>query len=669
MPHPSSRLARPWLTAMVSFLLAVHSWLSVSATLGLGVTTDETVHLTGGYSYWHLNDYRLHPENGNLPQRWGALPLLALKPRLEPTDVPVAWDRSHVWLMGQYFFFEAGNNTEFMLLLARSGMALWSVATGLLVFAWSRSLWGNRGGLLSLSLFAFSPTALAHGPLVTSDMCATFCLLAATGAWWRLLQAVTIPRLLVSLLATGAAALAKFSFVLLLPICGLLLAWRCLASSPWPTIKANVYRHPWSQAGLGLGLGIVHALFAWLVVWAAFGFRFEAFSPSTAPASAFFADWDRILPDGAAWTSYIQYCRSAKLLPEAFLQGFSYVMAASQERGAFLAGQYNSTGWWWFFPYAFLVKSTLAELVAAVAVLVLAVSQVQRLALTQWAAALHRFVPLLVFCSVYGAASITSNLNIGHRHILPLYPILFLFAGCLARTALGKRGSWAALVLAGSTLVESLSARPHYISFFNRLVGGPSEGWRHLVDSSLDWGQNVPRLAEWLRLHREAGERVYVSMFGSDDIFYHGIQAEELAPYFNFGRKRIWDDLHAGIYCISATMLQDVYSPFAGSWTSEREVSYQRLRDQIGTRAKLDSSSVPREPFNQGQLELLWVLERARFARLCNYLRTREPTAVIGHSIFVYRLSEQEIWGATESDLAHYIALMHSTTKRDAQGN
>ncbi len=668
MLNLSPRLARPWLTAVVAALLAVHAWLAVSATINLGVTTDETAHLTGGYSYWHLNDYRLQPENGNLPQRWGALPLLALEPRLEPTDAPVAWDRSHVWLVGQYFFFEAGNNTEFMLLLARSGMVLWSVATGLLLFGWSRSLWGNRGGLLSVALFALSPTALAHGPLVTSDMCATFCLLAATGAWWRLLQAVTLPRLLVSLLATGAATLAKFSFVLLLPVFLLLLAWRCLAPSPWLMGKVGACRQRWPQVGLGVGLGMAHALFAWLVVWAAFGFRYEAFSPETPPASTFFAGWERILPEGAAWTGTIQFARDARLFPEAFLQGFSFVMAASQERGAFLAGQFSTTGWWWFFPYAFLVKSTLAELVATIAVLVLAIGHARTANLSRWVEALHRIAPLLVFGGVYGAASITSSLNIGHRHILPLYPILFIGAGSLARASLGKRGTWAALMLAGGSLADSIAVRPHYLAFFNRLVGGPSEGWRHLVDSSLDWGQNVPRLAEWLQAHHTSGERTYVSMFGSDDFFYHGIRAEELAPYFSFGRARQWDDLHGGLYCISATMLQDVYSPFAGPWTSEHETSYHRLRADIDGSARHSRADVPTERFSEGRLQLLWVLERARFARLCAYLRYKTPEAVIGHSIFIYRLTDEEVRVATEGSTDAYVALFN-TTARPAQGN
>ena len=124
MAAQSPRVSRPVLVALAALLLATHVWLAVSATIGLGVTADETAHLTAGYSYWRFNDYRLQPENGNLPQRWAALPLLPQHPKLEPDQQPDAWRRSHVWLISQRFFFEAGNSIDFLLLTAHSAMVL-----------------------------------------------------------------------------------------------------------------------------------------------------------------------------------------------------------------------------------------------------------------------------------------------------------------------------------------------------------------------------------------------------------------------------------------------------------------------------------------------------------------------------------------------------------------
>ena len=147
-------------TAAVAVLLALHWWLGVSALFTKSAMSDETAHLTGGYSYWRFNDYRLQPENGNLPQRWGALPLLLERPRLKPADTPEWWSLSHLWLISHKFLYESGNNTDFMLATARAMMALWSVATGLLVFGWSRRLWGDAGG----AVLARALCLLGHDP-------------------------------------------------------------------------------------------------------------------------------------------------------------------------------------------------------------------------------------------------------------------------------------------------------------------------------------------------------------------------------------------------------------------------------------------------------------------------------------------------------------------------
>lgn len=662
---PSLRLSvhRPIVTALAAVLLALHAGLAVSSTIDLGVTADETAHLTSGYAYWRYNDYRLQPENGNLPQRWAALPLLALQPRLEPSDQVDAWSRSHVWLIGQHFFFESGNRIDFLLLCARTAMIAWSIATGLLVFFWSRHLWGNRGALLSLALYSFSPTVLAHGPLVTSDMCATLCLLAATGAWWRLLQRLDRPRLFLSLLAAAGAAVAKFSAVLLLPIVALLALWRILQPAPLPialdarrltdTVKSRKRKFFTIAAA-----GAAHVLVATAVVWACFGFRYSAFAPELPAAVKFFAAWDGIVPAEGFWKIFFDVARDHHVLPEAYLQGFAYVLSAAQERGAFLAGEFSTTGWWWFFPYAFLVKSSFAELLAVAAISVSAVGPSARThgaALRQQAT---RLAPLLVFAVVYGAFSLASNLNIGHRHILPLYPVLFIIAGAIVRPRASRLGPVVALLLTALAASTAFTARPHYLAFFNRIAGGPEAGWRHLVDSSLDWGQNLPRLSTWLHEHRRSGEPVYISIFGTDDASYHGIDAQELSPYYSFGRERHWLELQAGLYCVSATMLQDVYSPYAGPWTVEREFNYQKLLRLL--RAELANGTRTTElgEFGKGPGHLLWNLDRARFARLCFYLREREADANIGHSILIFRLSAEEVRLTVDGSLSELATAM-----------
>jgi 4-amino-4-deoxy-L-arabinose transferase-like glycosyltransferase len=671
-PPARSRAGLPpvILTTAVALLLALHWWWGVSALIGSGVTNDEPVHLTSGYSYWRFNDYRMQPENGNLPQRWAALPLLVMHPApsLNPAGEPGWWGESQQWLISNAFFFLSGNNTDYMVFCARAWMALWSVATGLLVFCWARRLWGDAGGLMALALYAVSPTALAQGPLVTSDMCAAFWLIAATGAWWRTTRRVTWGRLLLSSAVTGLAFVAKFSAVLLLPVFALLILWATFAAEPVvlalggiPAARREI-RRPGAKFGVLAAVLVAHGVATWAVIWTCFGWRYSAFAPGLPPAWKFYLPTNEILADPGLLTKVITGAFKLHFLPQAYLQGFAHVRYQA-DRGAFLLGRYSNTGWWWFFPYAFLAKSTVGELLAA-AGLVLAATlrwlrppsardRLVRLSRDAW-----RLAPLLALAAVYWTFSLLTTLNIGQRHILPMYPALFIVAGALLRPGAQRwfRGAGAAFVLLSAG--ESLWVRPHYLAFFNVISGGPSQGWRQLVDSSLDWGQDLPALANWVRAHHRPGEPVYVSYFGSDNPAYQGLKAYELSPYYAYGRPRRWIELQPGLYCISATLLQDVYSLVAGPWTAARESVYQSLLKQM--RAELASGvrKPDLEDFGQGPNYPLWELDRLRFARLTTYLRLRRPDAVINYTIFVYRLNAHEVHTAVDGSAKEFSHLL-----------
>ncbi|MDD2762933.1 MAG: hypothetical protein PHE83_03040 [Opitutaceae bacterium] len=663
------RLPSVVVTAAVTLLLALHWWLGVSAQIGTTVTNDETAHLVSGYSYWRFDDYRLQPENGNLPQRWGAVPLLAMHPRLRPADDPLLWGASHVWRIGYVFFFGSGNNTDYMLFCARAIMAFWGVATGLLVFLAARRLWGDASALLSLGLYAFSTTTLAHGPLVTSDMCATFWLLAATSAWWRLTGRLTWANLALSCLATGFAFVAKFTCVLLLPVFVLLMVWRVLNPASLLLAlggSAKVTRHimpRWKKLAVLLVTGLTQAVVAWVVIWTFFGWRYSASAPGLPPAWKYYVPWEIVLPSGGFWRSFFDLSRAVHWLPDAYLQGFAYMQYAADGRSGFLLGTYSNEGWWWFFPYAFLAKSTLGELLAAFALLAAAaIRWLHRSAGLKASNILYRdlqrLAPWLTLGGMVGITAVVSHLNIGHRHILTVYPLVALLAGALLRPFAAPWLRAAGLVALLSTVVESTIVRPHYLAFFNAAVGGPSAGWRQLVDSSLDWGQDLPALAKWVRHNRRPDEPVFVSYFGTGSPFYEGLQAQELSPYYTYGRPRRWVEMQPGLYCISATMLEDVYSPFRGEWTRAREAAYQRLLRELRPDVLAGRLSPCFQEFGEGPTKLLWDLDRLRFARLCLYLRLRRPDAVIGYSQFVFRLNANEVRTVVDGNLAELTSLM-----------
>ena len=640
-----------WATVAAVIVALLHGALAVYATRDQSVTADEILHITGGYFYNRYGDFRIHPENGVLPQRWAALPAALGQAPPPPLEHNIYWRTSDASVVAHQFFYETGHDHWPMLMAGRALIAVFAVATGILIFCWARALFGPTAGFVSLGLFALCPNHLAHGALATSDAAAVFFLLAATGAFWRQLRQPTAANLALSAVVFGLACVAKYSAVLLLPVFAVLAGWNYLSRR--------------SEAPAGRLLpqlaisAVTHVGAATLIIWAFYGFRYTAFAPALPPADHFTAGWDRVLPMLGWQAGVIDFARSSRLLPEAFLYGYAWVVQSAQARSAYLAGDYSIHGWPSFFPLAFLWKTplpVLASLVVGAAALALRWGR----SAGKWRRDLTAVAPLLVLFVVYWAFSITSKLNIGHRHILPTYPVLFILLGGLA--APGVLPHWMrvtipACALAGQAVANVLVA-PHYLAFFNSLAGGPANGWRLLVDSSLDWGQDLPLLKRWLA--ENAGrDQVYLSYFGSGEPDYYGIRARRL-PFVNgFKQQQPYVALAPGIYAVSATMLVDVYSPTRGPWTLNHEKEYQQLRALEPQLEAYWTSPEKRAELEREALPAQWENARARharlqFSRLSHYLRVRRPDAVLGYSIFVFRLSAAEIHDATAGSLQEW---------------
>lgn len=648
MTNPADR-RRSWLTAAaVAILLAVHAALGLSALAGKSVTADEIFHLTGGYLFDRFGDYRIHPDNGVLPQRLQGLPAVLAGAKSPPLENNPYWRTSDVYVMSYQFFYESGNDHWPLLMRARALTLLFSLGAGLLVFIWARALAGPAAGLTALGLFAFSPTWLAHGPIATSDAAAALFLAASTGAYWWQLRGSGPGRILASALIFGLACVAKFSAVLLLPIFVLLTVLH-LARQP------VAERRP----GRVIGRLALHGAAAVLVIWAFFGFRYTAFAPGLPPADHFIRSWDWMLSQVGWQRPVIDFLRQWHLLPEAFLFGYTHAYVGSQLRAAFLAGDYSTQGWVQFFPLAFLWKSTPAELAGLVLAILAAVRNHTRFGV--WAV---RLAPLLALVVVYGGVALTSHLNIGQRHLLPLYPAVFIVAG-VAAWRLSRvprvRLVFAAALVASQALVAART-HPHYLAYFNVLAGGPTQGWRLLVDSSLDWGQDLPGLKTWLDRNNTGAQAapVFLSYFGSGEPDYYHIDAHRLPSVNDFKFPHHWYQTTAGLYCVSATMLQQVYSPLRGEWSLAWEREYQegRLKEPLFWKYWTDAATREevRATGAAEAFERTWQrYDLLRFARLCHFLRARRPEAVIGHSIFIHRLSQAEIDAALNGTYSDWL--------------
>jgi Dolichyl-phosphate-mannose-protein mannosyltransferase len=648
----STSARRNWIIAAVAALLALHYLVAVLSKLHESVTGDELVHVTGGYSYWALNDYRLQPENGNLPQRWAALPTW-LKGATFPTLDQDYWRESDAWVMGHEFFYETGEDHFPRLMSARAMIGLFSVATGILVFCWSRRLFGLPGAFVSLAFFAFSPSFLAHGGLATSDVCMAFFMLASVGAWWSHLNNPGARGFVVSSLVLGLACVAKYSAVLLCPMMAL-----CALAYLWGRPE---------RTGAVLASALGHAAVAVAVIWAFYGFRYSAFNPSLPAANQFIESWPTMYALTGWEGRVIHLLANIHALPEAFLYGAAYVVQTSQMRASFLNGDYSVTGWPSYFLWTFALKSTIPFIVASAWGLWLAVSGGLRSQTGPGGrlGGLLPLTPLLSLFAVYWVFSVMSHLNIGERHLLPVYPVLFIMTGALG-IFLERHARWPAIAVASLIawhVAESAWVAPHYIAYFNELAGGPAGGHRHLADSSLDWGQDLPGLKSWLDANARPGEAVYLSYFGTGNPRYYGIHARQVEFLNNFHEDSPYVEFGPGLYCVGATMLEQVYSPVRGPWTIDLEKEYQSLRAYEPMFKIYASDLAGRARLERELPDKTWIAYRdrfqhLRFARLCYYLRVRKPDAVIGYSMFIYRLSAGEVTSVTEGSLKDWASLI-----------
>ncbi len=578
-------------------LLALYPIAGLTAAATKSPTYDEPAHLAAGYSIHAGGDHRV-ADPTHLPQWWFALPLRFMNVRFVD-DVHSAWRRPHVELLGSELLYALGNDADAMIFAGRAMNALLAMVLGTLVWWWSRRIFGPMGGLVSLTLYALSPTILAHGCLITADLAAALGFILSTGLLWRVIKRFTWPRAIASSLAVAALLLTKPSCVLIVPIAIV------LALLQRPKFKPLAW------------IVVTHIAIGFVAIWGFYQFRYSAFADADPAVEGFRESWEQVLADDTLPGRVIGFARDRRLLPESYLYGYARFTRTWQGRKAFMNGRWTESSWPTFFPYALLVKTTLGAIVITIVALYVLGRQ-KRL--------LRRTTPIWVLLAVYWLVAVTTDVNIGHRHVLLTYPAMFILCGAATRWRYAKVVVGVALL---AVAVESVAIWPHYLAYFNVFTGGPRNAYRHLVDSSLDWGQDLPALKTYLDKHAK-GQRVYLSYFGTADPTTYGIDFTPLPSFILYQRPaREPAPYGPGIYCVSATMLQTTYLKYTGRWCREYEQAYRQAQSA--------------EQF-----------EQLRFARLAAMLRQREPDAQVGYSILIYNLSPQDVMTAQVGQWAQW---------------
>jgi hypothetical protein len=390
-----------------------------------------------------------------------------------------------------------------------------------------------------------------------------------------------------------------------------------------------------------IGLSLVAATLAACalavgVIWASYGFRYAMFRQFEPNRVRSLVGWDVLEDRGGPIVPVLRFVRAHELLPESYVYGFAHTYRFSRYRKAFLNGEYRSTGWVGFFPYTTAVKTPLA-LFGLIALAAIHAASLRRGA-REWRGRLYAWSPLLSLFGVYWVFSLTSGLNIGHRHIIPVYPVLFVMAaGAAAWVARPLRWAGACvLALAAWFAGESLWIRPHYLAYFNEIVG-PRDAWKHVVDSSLDWGQDLPGVRSWLDAHPPDGP-VFISYFGSGDLVYYGIRGTRVGDAnFDLRPRTAPAIVSGGLWIISVTQFQQVYTEARGPWDVEKEARYRQLLAHV---LELERSG---EKLSYKEAT---TFEEYQFARLCHWLRGRTPDAELGYTVLVFRLTDAEVMRA-----------------------
>ena len=477
--------------------LQVWSYTRTSATF------DEPGSLAAGYAALASRDYRPAIEHPPLTRLWAALPLHSLPgvsfdAKAVDTARPEAVAFQGPFEIGHRFLYK-DNAGDVLLYRARLMTVLLGVVLGLLLFCWVGEWFGFRAAVVALGLYTIEPNIAAHSSLVTTDLGVSCFMFGAVYFLWRISRQLTVSNIAGLTVCLVLAMLSKFSAAILGPVILVLLvmiAWR---------------RGTLSAARVA-GIVALLAVATWLGVWAAYGFRY---APSATP------DWLFALHDHPAVrqavptiAALVGWIDGHHLLPNAFSEGFLHGQGLVQGRPSFLAGSYSNFGWWYYFPVAFLLKTPLALLALF---FMGVVSIVRRRRLLSLDGEAFVIVPIALFLGV----AMTSTLNIGLRHILPIYPFVIVVAVLAVDALLNGRSRngqkiCAALLVAG--VLEFASVYPNNLAFFNRAVGGQSNGFRYLADSNLDWGQDLKPLKAWMDRNRVT--HINLAYFGVADPAY-----------------------------------------------------------------------------------------------------------------------------------------------------
>ena len=507
-----------WLVIGVALLLAVMATELALSARQQSQTFDEGVHIFAGYRYWKNFDFGMNPEHPPLVKLVVTLPLLRLPLRV-PIALPDADFKMVEYAAGSAFLY--GNDAKTILWRTRMAAAVFTLFLGLAVFLAANSMWGAGPAFLALTLLVFEPNFLAHGALVTTDIGVTLGIFLGVASYYFYLKKPSALTLVCAGLAAGVCLGAKHSGILLFPML-LLLSIAELLPFRDPVTRKRAPDLAKRAFRLACSLAAISAI-SYVALWSLYGFRFAA-RPSGLSVNPSLPEFAKYM--GHTSSAVVLQIARWHLLPESYLYGVVDIFS-SATIPTVIFGKYYASAQWFYFPAVFIVKSTLAFLVLCALAPVGAAFLGKRFR--------RELLFLIVPPAFYLVVAMSSRINYGVRHLLPIFPFLIVLISVAAWKLAERHRAVAAVValLVIGHAASSLRAFPNYIPYANELWGGPAKTHELLADSNVDWGQGLVAMKQYI--DRRQIKDCWFAYFGSliVDVSYYGIPCKPLPTAFS----------------------------------------------------------------------------------------------------------------------------------------
>ncbi len=516
-PGRSSRMDhRCWLV-VVGLLLPMQTLLLAWIACRYAPTSDEMAHLAAGLRILSARDFSVYTVNPPLPKVLAALPVLFDSPQLSWKSMDPNPALRKEWNVGQEFMWANSTRTLWLFVLARCACIPWAWLGLLVCFLWARDRYGNAGGLAAAVLWAFSPVILGNGALVTPDLPAAAMAVTVLYVFRHYLMDPTWKRSVIVGVLLGIAELTKMTLLLLYPLMTLLLG----LSLWWTPFAERRVRQRISECSVCcvLSLLILNAGYLFHGTGQRLGDR-DFYSESLGGARD---DWNA--PGNRFRDSLLSQVPIP--LPAAYVTGIDIQKRDFEGHWrpmySYLRGHQQLGGWWYYYIYCLLVKVPVGSWILAIAALAtipIALSTDSRQSRRE--AALLWLPPLLLFAFI----SSQTGFSRYYRYILPAASFVMIGLTRVFAPAVRKCRPWATGIGAVgllSMVAASLWVYPDSLAFFNAPSGGPAYGHRHLLDSNVDWGQDLYQLRDWINRHPQR-RPVYVAYSGVFDPHVMGIE-------------------------------------------------------------------------------------------------------------------------------------------------